>query len=79
MADKNKHDNSLLDGMLTGREHFINPYTDFGFKKLFRQAEIAQFNEEERRQYEASLKEYGTIPVHWTQHQIIGQKRLPVE
>ena len=28
------------------------------FKKLFRQAEIAQYNEEERRQYQASLKEY---------------------
>ena len=28
------------------------------FKKLFRQAEIAQYDEKERRQYEASLKEY---------------------
>ena len=26
---------SLLDDMLTSRERFINPYTDFGFKKLF--------------------------------------------
>ena len=28
------------------------------FKKLFRQAEIAQYDEVQRRQYEASLKEY---------------------
>jgi predicted transposase/invertase (TIGR01784 family) len=28
------------------------------FKKLFKQAEIAQYDEMERRQYEASLKEY---------------------
>ena len=28
------------------------------FKKLFKQAEIAQYNEMERRQYESSLKEY---------------------
>ena len=28
------------------------------FKKLFEQAEIAQYNQEERRQYESSLKEY---------------------
>jgi predicted transposase/invertase (TIGR01784 family) len=35
MAEKNKHNDSLLDGMLTGRERYINPYTDFGFKKLF--------------------------------------------
>ena len=40
------------------REKFINPYTDFGFKKLFEQAEIAKYSEAERRQYEASQKEY---------------------
>ena len=28
------------------------------FEKLFRQAEIAEYSEDERRQYEASLKEY---------------------
>ena len=31
------------------QERYINPYTDFGFKKLFGK---------ERRQYEASQKEY---------------------
>ena len=36
------------------RENYINPYTDFGFK----QAEIAQYDDIERLQYEASLKEY---------------------
>ena len=35
MGDKKKHDDSLLDTVLTGRERYINPYTDFGFKKLF--------------------------------------------
>ena len=57
------------------KERYINPYTDFGFKKLFgtemnkdlqdrvfdklfRQAEIAKYTTDERRQYEASLKEY---------------------
>ena len=72
------------------KEKYINPYTDFGFKKLFgtdinkdllisflnalfnnsgkeieevqylnvEQAEIAKYDDIERRQYEASLKEY---------------------
>ena len=40
------------------RERYINPYTDFGFKKLFDQAEIAKYSDAERRQYEASQKEY---------------------
>ena len=37
---------------------YINPYTDFGFKKLFDQAEIAKYNPAERREYEASVKDY---------------------
>ena len=40
------------------REKYINPYTNFGFKKLFKQAEIARYTPEERREYEASLKGY---------------------
>ena len=40
------------------REKYINPYTDFGFKKLFEQAEIAKYSEAERWEYEASQKEY---------------------
>ena len=43
---------------MIGRERYINPYTDFGFKKLFEQAEIARYNEDERRQYFESQKEY---------------------
>lgn len=39
-------------------ERYINPYTDFGFTKLFEQAEIAKYSETERRQYEESKKEY---------------------
>ena len=35
MADKKKEPAETLDEVLTGRERFINPYTDFGFKKLF--------------------------------------------
>ena len=36
-------------------ERYINPYTDFGFKKLFG-TEIARYSETERRQYEESKK-----------------------
>ena len=39
-------------------ERYINPYTDFGFKKLFGQAEIARFTPEERREYQESIKDY---------------------
>jgi len=35
MADKKKEPSETLSEVLTGRERFINPYTDFGFKKLF--------------------------------------------
>ena len=37
---------------------FVNPYTDFGFKKVFDQAEIARFTPDESRIYEESLKHY---------------------
>jgi len=47
------------------RERYINPYTDFGFKKLFEQAEIAQYSESERRQYEESKK------VFWDNYSVI--------
>ena len=57
------------------RERYIDPYTDFGFKKLFGtelnkdlqerifkrlfdQAEIAQFSPAERREYAESVKDY---------------------
>ena len=40
--------------MMTGR--YVNPYTDFGFKRLFETAEIARFSESEMRDYEESLK-----------------------
>ena len=40
------------------QEKYINPYTDFGFQKLFDQAEIARYSESERRQYEESRKDY---------------------
>ena len=43
---------------MDNNERYINPYTDFGFKKLFEQAEIAKYNSSERRQYEESQKEY---------------------
>lgn len=39
------------------KERYINPYTDFGFKKLFG-TEINKDSDAERRQYEASQKEY---------------------
>ncbi len=37
---------------------YINPYTDFGFKKLLEQAEIARLTDDERRDYEESVKVY---------------------
>jgi len=42
-------------------EKYINPLTDFGFEKLFKAAEIAQFTPEERKLYEDSLKYYRDI------------------
>lgn len=42
--------------MSEGSERYINPYTDFGFKKLFDQAEIARYSEAERWEYEESKK-----------------------
>jgi hypothetical protein len=54
------------------QEKYVNPFTDFGFKKLFGSepnlednfaklfatAELAKFNREEMMQYEQSLKYY---------------------
>lgn len=37
------------------KDKYINPLTDFGFKKLF---EIAKFTPKEKEQYEESLKYY---------------------
>lgn len=47
--------------MSTVTEKYINPLTDFGFKKLFEAAEIAKFTPEEREAYEESLKYYRDI------------------
>ncbi len=53
------------------KEKYINPLTDFGFKKLFgtesnkillfEAAEIARFTPKEREAYEESLKYYRDI------------------
>ena len=43
---------------ITAQERYINPYTDFGFKKLFEQAEIARFTPQDAREYEESVKIY---------------------
>lgn len=40
------------------KDKYVNPLTDFGFKKLFEAAEIAKFSPEERNAYEDSLKYY---------------------
>lgn len=37
---------------------YVNPYTDFGFKKLFEAAEIAKFTKAEYDEYEENLKIY---------------------
>ena len=51
------------------REIYINPYTDFGFKKLFEQAEIAKYSGLERRQYEESKK------VFWDNYSVMKTAR----
>lgn len=33
-------------------DKYLNPFTDFGFKKLFEQAEIANFDEAKYSEYE---------------------------
>lgn len=43
------------------KDRYINPLTDFGFKKLFEAAEIAKFTPPERIAYEESLKYYRDI------------------
>jgi predicted transposase/invertase (TIGR01784 family) len=42
------------------KDKYISPLTDFDFKfeKLFKQAEIANYSEEEYQEYEHSLKVY---------------------
>ncbi len=40
------------------QDKYINPFTDFGFKKLFEAAEIAKFTPDEKTKYEESLKYY---------------------
>lgn len=40
------------------QDKYINPFTDFGFKKLFEAAEIAKFTLDEKNKYEESLKYY---------------------
>lgn len=37
---------------------YINPFTVFGFKKIFREEEIAKYSKIERDNYENSLKSY---------------------
>ncbi len=57
------------------RERYINPYTDFGFKKLFEQAEIAKYSVEERRLYEASQKEYWDYTSTLETAELKGEKK----
>ncbi len=40
------------------QDKYINPFTDFGLKKLFEAAEIAKFTPEDKVKYEESLKYY---------------------
>lgn len=42
-------------------ERYINPHTDFGFKRLFDQAEISKFNSEDLKSYEDSVNAYRDI------------------
>lgn len=47
--------------MLFTEDRYINPQTDFGFKRLFEQAEISCFNPQELKQYEDSVNAYRDI------------------
>lgn len=38
------------------KDRYVNPYTDFGFKKFFEAAEIAKFTKKEYDAYEDSPK-----------------------
>ena len=49
---------SAADCQLNKEKRYINPYIDFGFKKLFEQAEIARFTPQDVREYEESVKIY---------------------
>ena len=42
-------------------ERYISLLTDFGFDRLFEEAEIAKFTPQEMREYEASKKAYRDI------------------
>ena len=42
-------------------ERYISLLTDFGFNRLFEEAEIARFTKEELREYEASIMAYRDI------------------
>lgn len=61
------------------KEKYINPYTDFGFKKLFEQAEIAKYSETERRQYEASQKDYWDYTSTLETAELKGVQREKIE
>ncbi len=58
---------------------YINPYTDFGFKKLFGEEaskEIANFDDRELAEYEESLKRYrdlkGVIDTSFEEGEKVG-------
>lgn len=61
---------------------YINPYTDFGFKKLFGEEaskEIANFDEKELAEYEESLKHYrdlkGVIDTSFEEGEKMGYEK----
>ena len=57
-TDKNNIE--AVEGIML-KERYLNPFTDFGFKKLFHTAEISRFSPKERAAYEDSLKYYRDI------------------
>ena len=65
---------------------YINPYTDFGFKKLFGEEankEIANFDEKELAEYEESLKHYrdlkGVIDTSFEEGEKVGYDKKALE
>lgn len=47
--------------MLFTEDRYINPQTDFGFKRLFEQAEISRIYPQELKQFEDSVDAYRDI------------------
>ena len=59
---------------------YINPYTDFGFKKLFgEEAEVANFTPAQRDEYEQSRLSYLEVKEAVNTAELDGMKKKAIE